>query len=245
MIKHVQLYTGTITDAVRQDEVERWLASYRKNCDCARAIEEAIKEGFDGKSLDPGCAKSVIEIFGYDRVNFVLANSLREKDWDLRFSASNCKWAKSIFVPEDGTGRAFVVNSHPAVLNGFCDQARKAWSELKLFDHSHCLDTGGEPADYKGKLVVLRGSFFKECYRSPENQLFLAESGFGCSPHASGRKVFGEFLCDYERACVQRSDILGILKEEYIPEWAQARLEAIHQAERLAMNDEICEQQMM
>ena len=244
MSEHVQLYTGSIEEAKRQDEVELWRESYRENCRCARAIEEAIKKGFDGKSLDSGCAKAVIEEFGFGRVNFVLANTLREKEWDLRFSASNCRWAKSIFVPKDPSYWVFAVDSHPAVLNGFCDQARREWTELNLFDQSHCVDTGGEPADYKGKLVVLRGDFFKDSYKSPDNQLFLAESGFGCSPRASGRKVFGVFLNDYENACIQRSDILGILKTEHIPEWAKARLDTLQSGEQ-EMTDEICEQQMM
>lgn len=106
------------------------------------------------------------------------------------------------------------------------------------------MDIGGEPADYKGKLVVLRGDFFKDSYKSQDNQLFLAESGFGCSPRASGRKVFGVFLNDYENACIQRSDILGILKAEHIPEWAKARLDTLQSGEQ-KMTDEICEQQMM
>jgi len=244
MSEHVQLYTGSVEEAKRQGEVELWRESYRENCRCARAIEDAIKKDFDGKSLDSECAKSVIQEFGFARVNFVLANSLREKDWDLRFSASNCRWAKSIYVPKDPSYWVFSVDSHPAVLNGFCDQARKAWSDLNLYNHTHCVDTGGESADYKGKLVVLRGDFFKDSYKSPDNQLFLAESGFGCSPHASGRKVFGVFLSDFENACIQRSDILGILKEECIPQWAQARLDIL-QSGHQDVNEEICEQQMM
>ena len=88
MSEHVQLYTGSIEEAKRQGEVELWRESYRENCSCARAIEEAIKKEFDGMTLNSNCAKGVIEKFGFGRVNFVLANSLREKDWDLRFSAS-------------------------------------------------------------------------------------------------------------------------------------------------------------
>lgn len=244
MRERVQLYTGSIEEARRQGEVELWRESYRENCRCAKAIEEVIRQGFDGSVLDAGCAKVVIEEFGFDRVNFVLANTLQEKDWDHRFSASNSQWAKAIYVPKDPSYWSFSVESHPAVLNGFCDQVRKAWTELNLFDQSHCVDTGGEPADYKGKLVVLRGDFFKDSCKSPDNQLFLAESGFGCSPCASGRKVFGVFLNDFENACIQRSDILGILKPEYIPSWAKVRLETL-QSEQQEINEEICEQRMM
>lgn len=56
--------------------------------------------------------------------------------------------------------------------------------------------------------------------------------------------MFGVFLNDYENACIQRSDILGILKAEHIPEWAKARLDTLQSGEQ-KMTDEICEQQMM
>ena len=153
MSEHVQLYTGSIEEAKRQDEVELWRESYRENCRCARAIEEAIMKGFDGKSLDSGCAKAVIEEFGFGRVNFVLANTLREKEWDLRFSASNCRWAKSIFVPKDPSYWVFAVDSHPAVLNGFCDQARKEWTELNLFDQ-RIFPSPGQKEFFLGHLLT-------------------------------------------------------------------------------------------
>ena len=58
----------------------------------------------------------------------------------------------------------------------------------------------------------------------PENQLFFATHGNGCTPNASGRTVFGYFLSDGETAAFDRSDFLGIADEEQLPDWAKEKL---------------------
>lgn len=77
-------------------------------------------------------------------------------------------------------------------------------------------------------MLVVRPHWLKDQYKTPEFQLFYAESGFGCSPNASGRKVFGQFLYDGEQIHLDRGDFIGILKEELLPEWAQEKLTEIH-----------------
>ena len=76
-------------------------------------------------------------------------------------------------------------------------------------------------------MVVINPYIFKDEYKTPEDQLFLAESGFGCRPDSRGRKVFGQFLKDGEKTHYQRSDIVGILKDEYLPEWAKEKLDEL------------------
>lgn len=92
-----------------------------------------------------------------------------------------------------------------------------------LFDGSHAVQND-EPQNYKGKLLIIRAESLKEEFRTPENQLFLASGGFGCDPNASGRKVFGCFL-DSEETHFQRSDFVGIIADEHIPQWAKEKLE--------------------
>ena len=53
---------------------ETYWESYRQNEECAKAIEKAIAENYDGQRLKAGCAKEVIDRFGYERVDFVLAH---------------------------------------------------------------------------------------------------------------------------------------------------------------------------
>jgi len=110
------------------------------------------------------------------------------------------------------------------------NNTRKAWKELNLFDLSHCMaDENGK--DYTNQVVVLNPFVLQDDYKSPDYQLFLATGGFGCSPEARGRKVFGSFLKDGESAQFQRSDFIGVIKEEYLPEWAVEKLQEVSQPE--------------
>lgn len=222
-----ELYIYSATDAREYGELEQWRESHKENCKCARAIEDAISRSFDGRTLQGGCAAEIIEEYGFERVNFVLANTIREKSWDGRFSPSNKDWSRGIYVPKNDSNWAFTVESHPAVLDGFTNLIRRAWNDLKLYDKSHCLDTKGESADYTGKVLAVSPHWLKDQYKKPKYQLFYAESGFGCSPKASGRKVFGQFLYDGEKTHLDRSDFIGILKDEYLPDWAREKLDEI------------------
>ena len=51
--------------------------SYRRNGECAAAIKKAITEHYDGWNLGDGCAKEVIDKFGFERVDFLLAYNIR------------------------------------------------------------------------------------------------------------------------------------------------------------------------
>jgi hypothetical protein len=81
--------------------------------------------------LDPAAVKEVLEAFGRSRTMFVLAVTVNEKDYDGRFSRSNKEWAMSFNIPQDrdstfGDNRLpYVVNSHPAILDGFIDEIRR------------------------------------------------------------------------------------------------------------------------
>lgn len=224
MAEHKPLCTWSRSEASRCGELDFWRESNKENHCCARAIEESIRLNFSGMHLNADCAKHVIEAFGFDRVNWVLANTIQEKAHDGRFSASNKEWAKSFHIPKDESNCFFCVESHPAVLDGFIDQARKAWQDLGLFDISHCEPEADGEINYSGKVVVIDPHQLKDAYKTADDQLFLATGGFGCAPNSRGRKVFGEFLKDGEKTYYFRSDILGVLKSEYLPQWAFEKL---------------------
>lgn len=136
--KYPYLYQGSASEARQYDELDRWRESHRHNVACKQAIEEAIRAGFDGMHLDHDCAKKVIEDYGYKRVGWVLANTLKVKESDGRFSRWNKEWAAGTFIPPSDRNYTFAVDSHPAVLDGFVNQFRDALSELQLFERSHC-----------------------------------------------------------------------------------------------------------
>lgn len=123
------VYKGTLAQAMGERDVDAYLDSRKLNIDCKKAIEEAIRENFDGLHLEQDAAKEVVERFGEERMNFVMANTIRELSHDGRFSRQNKDWAEHIEVPENiSRGRNlnldYVIESHPAVLDGFIDMAR-------------------------------------------------------------------------------------------------------------------------
>ena len=228
------LYLGSVSEARQYNELDKWRESRRHNIACKQAIEEAIREGFDGMHLDHDCAKSVIEAYGYKRVGWVLANTLQEKEYDDRFSRRNREWAASASIPPSNRNYEFAVESHPAVLDGFVDEFREALAELHMFDLSHCDSLTGQ--ELEGKVLVMSPYALKESYWTPENQLWLASGGFGCGPTASGRAVYATCLGDGEETRWNREDFIGILREEHLPEWARERLKQIQQEAASATN---------
>lgn len=243
MPKHIPLYPWSCKEASRLNEGEEWLKSYQENCACARAIELAIKDGYANNRLNTDCAKDVVEKYGFDRVNWVLANTIQDSMHDGRYCADNRQWARPFFIPHEeyNLHHNFFVNAHPGLVDIFTNQARKLWDGLGLYDKSHCYDESKEPLDYTGKVVVIRPSILKDEFKTPDDQLFYAEGGNGCRPHALGTKVFGEFLKDGERTYHARGDIVGALKLELLPDWAQEKYAEIISSNAQTQNSDIGE----
>lgn len=70
---------------------------------------------------------------------------------------------------------------------------------------------------YENKFVIISVEQFKEEYREAKNQLFFAQSGFGCFPNKFGGKIFGR-LYD-EPYQTRREYVLGVATEKAIAEW--------------------------
>lgn len=134
-IKEHPIYPYSAAYAREHGETEAYRQSEKENISCRDAIEEVIRTRFDGIHLASDAAKVVLDEYGAERMSYVLANTVRHFSWDNRFSVENRKWAESIPVFEDkdpwGEERNadFVVNSHPAVLDGFINLLRE---ELKV-----------------------------------------------------------------------------------------------------------------
>lgn len=226
------LYPYSRADARRLRQTQMHEDSFRVNVDCARAIEQAIRDHFNDadETLAGDCAQSVLERYGFKRVNFVLANSLRE------FQQSACKhlvseetyqWGQGIFVPPDGKyNRYYAADTAAALLESFIRQTRQAYQALGLFGPEHCVGDRHEQ-DYTGKVLVMSSDTLREGCWDPRNQLWLAEGGFGCSPTSLGQAVFAVCLSDGERTRWNRTDFTGVLDEQYLPDWAAEKLEEL------------------
>lgn len=225
---HPYVYPYSATEAGKRNELHRWRDSFRMNIACKKAIEDAIRQSFDGMHLKEDCVKGVIEQFGFKRTAWVLANTIQQKEWDGRFSPANKEWAKQVFIPpDDNYNSLFVVNSHPAVLDGFANLYRREYQSMDLFGAEHCEHDSYSNLDYEGKVLVLSPDTLRESCWQQENQLWLAHDGFGCRPHAIGRSVRCSCLGDGEETRWNRSEFIGVLKEEHLPDWAREKLEEL------------------
>ena len=228
MAEFPYLYPHSRAEARRRDELDDWQKSHLVNVDCRKAIEEAVSEGFSGEYLDENCARSVIERYGFKRVNYVLANTLQRLRRNEQISEGVTQWGNRIFIPPDAAyNREFAVRCHPYALDQFAAQAGEAYQALGLFGPEHCVE-GGRGLDYTGRVLVLSPDSMKESCWSPRNCLWEANTGFGCSPTSSGRAVYATCLGDGERDRWNRTDFIGIMKDEFLPDWAREKLEELH-----------------
>ena len=240
MQSKIPLYPYGAKEAHERGEIEKWRESFRENCACAGGIDVLIRENFDGMHLKDGTVEKIVELYGYKRVEHVLAITVQERRGDGRFCPSNREWANSHYIPEDEMHNyCFAARSHSAILDGFISHYRKLVMDLGMFDQKQCEPDSSE-LDYTGKVLVLSPNTLKEEYWSPENQLWLAESGFGCSPTARGRSILCVCLGDGEQTRWNRNDFIGVLKDEYLPDWAKERLKQYQRSE----NEETQEMQM-
>lgn len=140
-LRETPVYPYPASYAQEHGELEQYRASSKANAACKEAIEAAIREHYDGNSLDSQAAAQVVDTFGLDRTLYVLANTVQQKDWDGRISPGNKAWAKTIPIRANpdawGTDRntSFVVNSHPGLTNLFLSTVRQEYCQKQEKAH--------------------------------------------------------------------------------------------------------------
>ena len=225
-MEYKELYIWSRSQARQSGETKLWHESHNENCRCARAIDVAISSHYKDNSLNNIGAKKILHDYGFERVNFVLANMVQLNQHDGRYSPENKQWAMGVRVPYDDKHDRdrFTLNAHPGLINVFINQVRAEWNALGLYDDKHCYDNSRKELNYSGQVVVLDPTIFKDEYKKPENQLFYAKFGNGCRPDALGTKVYGQCLHSGRECYYRRSEILGVMKLELVPEWAREKV---------------------
>ena len=109
----------------------QYRASLQVSLACKEAIEQAINAHYGDNRLNTEAAvKEVLEQFGPERMQYILANTVLKKEHDGRISRDNKAWAKTIPMPEDGGdprhSYALVVDKvNSGLTDLFLKQARK------------------------------------------------------------------------------------------------------------------------
>ena len=86
----------------------------------------------------------------------------------------------------------------------------------------------------ENKVVVIKGNILRPEFRHANHQLMLCPGGFGAQANARGRTCYCISLFDGRQTSYYRSDVLGVIELEKLPEWAK---------EGLAKANEIREQE--
>ena len=128
--EHAPLYRKSREQARMLGEIDAWRESRKENIACARAIDTAIREGFDGISLRAGIAGDIVAAYGMDRVAWVLAATLHDKDFDGRFSQTNKDWGEAQRITWDDKAYEYCCVAHPVLVNGVIDDFRKLQQEM-------------------------------------------------------------------------------------------------------------------
>lgn len=120
------IYRETANYAYEAGELESYRASLTANVECRRAIEAAISSNYGDNRLDADAAvKSVLEQFSPERVRYVLANTIQQKDFDGRIPQSLKEWAKSVDVCPENASRFLVDKANPGLTALFVDAFRE------------------------------------------------------------------------------------------------------------------------
>lgn len=134
-LKNTPLYPHSAAYASEHGEMAQYNASFQASHACKEAIEQAISRHYRDNRLDAEAAvKDVLERFGQDRVQYVLANTVRHKEWDGRISRDSKAWASTMPLPEgspqDRHSEYLVVDRcNPGLIDLFVKQVRQLAGE--------------------------------------------------------------------------------------------------------------------
>lgn len=105
----------------------------------------------------------------------------------------------------------------------------------KPFTHEDCIETG-YAMSIEGKVIVISLAALPEQYHNRENQLYYCDGGNGSRPNPMGRSIFAASLYDGVKMRWNRSDVVGVLKPELLPDWTKDMLEQIQSGSFPQMN---------
>lgn len=98
---------------------------------------------------------------------------------------------------------------------------------LEVLGGAQCfpLDDGD---DITGKVVAIKPSSLRYEYRRADCQLILVTNGSGARGCSRGTSVYGINVFTGRRdGRWERQDVLGVVRQEYLPQWAKERLPVI------------------
>lgn len=84
-----------------------------------------------------------------------------------------------------------------------------------------------EEDNLENKVIVIRPDILQPEYQAAVYQIMLCTGGFGSHPNSRGRNCHCFNLYDGHPTQFYRSEILGIMKADQIPDWARQTLQTL------------------
>lgn len=130
-INPTSVYRESIPYAREHDELDQYRADTKLNAECRDAIHTAINESrYDSNFYKmKDAAKQVLDTYGSERVELIMAKIVQGADWDGRYSRQNKEWAKGFEIPQ--SMKDIYSNTHPCLLDGFLEKVREKPSVLE------------------------------------------------------------------------------------------------------------------
>ena len=125
-----------------------------------------------------------------------------------------------------------VAEQFAAYVQEQCQKVREEWAKVTVprirITEEMCI-----PHDYgqdlTGKIVAIKPSVLRPEYRSADHQLVLVDGGSGAAANSYGTTCFCVNLYTGESVRWRRYDVLGEVKPECLPDWAERRAAEIGQ----------------
>ena len=98
--ENYKAYKEEQAEKARQRELSR--LEHGQRLECKKDIDALIAEKFNGFVLPRNTADEIIDKYGIDCVEFVLANTVTHFDYDGRFSQNNKDWQRALLRKMSG-----------------------------------------------------------------------------------------------------------------------------------------------
>ena len=125
------VYMETLAYAREHNELDMYIESRNLNVECRNAINTAISESrYDTNFYRmKDAVKNVVDNFGSERTELIMAKIIGGADWDGRYSGQNKEWAKGFEIPHGM--KDIYSDTHPCLLDGFVDRIREKPSVIE------------------------------------------------------------------------------------------------------------------
>jgi hypothetical protein len=132
---HTPVFYGKPDDA---EDKETYLESHKLNCECARKLDKALGDHFEGFSLDTNAVLDDMKEYSTERISILLANTIRLREGDGRFSPKSVEWAQNVDLPESSRvqNTMELLGSHSVWVDGMVNGMRTM--ELRRADENQC-----------------------------------------------------------------------------------------------------------